>query len=244
MRILLVEDRPKRARTLQAAFRRENLGLEVAPSAGQALKHFERKAYDVILLDPGFRGRDARSLLKKLRRTTSAPILVLNVRSRDRVTVLRLGADDCLTSPFSIQELVARVEALSRRSTQLLEPLTVGDLQLDRVRRRALFHGQSVDLSIKEYELLECLMQRAGEVVTRETILRAWNLSADILSNIVDVYISYLRSKIDARFGTRTIRTVRGHGYMFVEWPEARSEPPPRTRAPLATGRRLPEQQH
>ena len=224
MRILLVEDRPKTARTLQAAFRKESLGLEVAPSAGQALKQFARKAYDVILLDSGVRGADARSLLKKFRRTTSAPILVLNVRPQDRVAVLRLGADDCLTSPFSIQELVARVEALSRRSTQLLAPLTVGGLQLDRVRRRALFHGQSVDLSIKEYELLECLMQHAGEVVTRETILRVWNLSADILSNIVDVYISYLRSKIDARFGTKTIKTVRRRGYMLVEWPEARSE--------------------
>jgi len=221
MRILLVEDKPTRALRLQKALRQEEFKVDIASDAGQALLQFEHRSYDVVLLDFALRSAAAPSLLKKLRRKVSTPVLALNVRPRDRVPALRMGADDCLTSPFSLQELIARIEALIRRSSRLLESLSVGSLQLDHVRRRALVHGQAVDLSLKEYELLECLMQNAGQVVTREMVLGVWNLSSGMLSNIVDVYVSHLRAKINARLGSTRIKTIRGRGYMLVDSPKS-----------------------
>ena len=219
MRILVVEDKPKRALALGKALRGVESRVDLAPDAGQALTRIEGTIYDVVLLDFALRSSAAPALLTRLRRKVTTPILVLDVPSRNRVPVLRMGADDCLTRPFSIQELVARIEALLRRSSHLLEPLAVGDLKLDRLRRRAIFRGQTADLSIKEYELLECLMQNAGRIVTRKMVLRMWNLSSEILSNVVDVYVSYLRSKLGAHFGTTIIKTVRRRGYMLVEPP-------------------------
>ncbi len=215
MRILLVSDKPTRARALQRALRGGEFGIDIVPDAGQGLLRSKDQVYDVVVLDFSVRASATQSLLTKLRRSISTPILVLDVSPKNRVRFLRSGADDCLTRPFSTQELVARIEALSRRSSHLLESLTVGDLQLDRLRRRAIFRGQPVELSIKEYELLECLMQHAGQIVTREMVLRRWDLSPEILSNVVDVYVSYLRAKLDSRFGTVIIRTVRRRGYML-----------------------------
>jgi DNA-binding response OmpR family regulator len=174
--------------------------------------------YDLVVLDLNLPRLDGVSILRYLRtRKPTMPIMVLTGRTRveDRVQCLDLGADDYLGKPFSFSELSARIRALLRRCHLPAESvLTVEDLKLDRVERRVERAGRRIDLTGKEFALLEYLMRNAGRRITRAMIIEhVWNLSFDTCTNVVDVYVNYLRRKVDDGHGTRLIHTVRGVGY-------------------------------
>jgi DNA-binding response OmpR family regulator len=174
--------------------------------------------FDLVVLDLGLPRLDGVAILRSVRtRKPSMPILVLTGRTRveERVHCLDLGADDFLSKPFSFSELSARIRALLRRSRLPSESvLTVEDLKLDRVERRVERAGRRVELTSKEFALLEYMMRNAGRRVTRAMIIEhVWNLSFDTCTNVVDVYVNYLRRKIDDGFALRLIHTIRGVGY-------------------------------
>jgi DNA-binding response OmpR family regulator len=183
--------------------------------------------YDLLILDCMLPDGDGRKLCRDLRaRGLGVPVLLLTAKNsiEDKVTGLDSGADDYLTKPFDFGELLARVRALGRRvSTPLLQELSIADLKIDPVTRKVTRAGQSIQLTPKEYQLLEMLMRRAGQVVTRTELLEhVWDLHFDPSSNIVDVVIKILRDKIDRKFHPRLIQTVRGVGYMIkAEEPES-----------------------
>jgi two-component system copper resistance phosphate regulon response regulator CusR len=159
-----------------------------------------------------------------------ARVLFLSARKEisDRVMALQAGADDFLVKPFSFEELTARLGALLRRPTELLDRLIVGDLELDRMRHLVTRGGKMVSLTQREYAVLEYLMRNAGRTVTRTMVVEhVWNLGFEGLTNIVDVYINYLRAKIDQGFGSQLIHTIRGVGYSIMEneSPAARPDP-------------------
>ncbi len=174
----------------------------------------------MVILDLTFPQTDGLHILKRVRAKKSGlPVLVLTARSRvvDRVKGLDLGADDYLTKPFSFSKLSARVRALLRRGSRPAESvLRAEDLELNRVERKVKRAGRRIELTPKEFALLEYLMLNAGRRVTRTMIIEhVWNLSFDTMTNVVDVYINYLRKKVDAGFGHKLIRTVRGVGYQL-----------------------------
>jgi two-component system copper resistance phosphate regulon response regulator CusR len=174
--------------------------------------------YDVAILDLSLPRVDGLDVLKHIRESKPAlPVLILTGRNRveDRVKGLDMGADDYLTKPFSFSELSARVRALLRRAAQPAEVvLRVGDLELNRVERTVKRARQAIELTPKEFALLEYLMRNAGRCVTRAMIIEhVWNLSFDTMTNVVDVYINYLRKKVDSSYEHKLIRTVRGVGY-------------------------------
>jgi DNA-binding response OmpR family regulator len=176
--------------------------------------------YDLLVLDLNLPSVDGISILKSLRqRKPSVPVMILTARSRveDRVQCLDTGADDYLVKPFSFLELSARARALLRRSHLPSESvLTVRDLRLDRVERRVERGGRRIDLTTKEFALLEYLMRNAGRRLTRAMIIEhVWNLTFDSTTNVVDVYINYLRRKVDDGFSPSLIHTVRGVGYQL-----------------------------
>jgi DNA-binding response OmpR family regulator len=177
--------------------------------------------YDLVILDLNLPKLDGISVLQSLRDRKPSPVLILTARTKleDRVRVLDLGADDCLLKPFSFAELSARIRALLRRGSASPQmTLRVGDLELDRVQRTVQRSGKRIDLTTKEFALLEYLMRNAGHRVTRSMILRdVWNLNFDTGTNVVDVYVNYLRRKVDEQFSPKLIGTVRGVGYEMRE---------------------------
>jgi two-component system OmpR family response regulator len=222
MRVLIVEDQPKLAGLLARGLREEGHAADVADRGEDALWMAAAAPYDAIVLDIMLPGIDGLDTCRELRRRgVWTPVLMLTARDAvgDRVTGLDAGADDYLTKPFSFDELLARLRALTRR-VPAERPVTVevGDLRLDPAAHRAWRSETELDLSAKEFALLELFMRRPGSVLTREQILEgAWDMSYERRSNVVDVYIRYLREKIDRPFGSDTIETVRGVGYRLRE---------------------------
>ncbi len=222
MRILVVEDDPKLLESVRKGLKEAGFGADGASDGREGLERALEDDYDALVLDvmlPGLSGLDVLRELRKRRRAT--PVLVLSARSavEDRVRGLDLGADDYLAKPFSFAELLARLRAITRRPA--VEPQTVlsaGDLTVDTVRHEARRGGQLLELTPKEFSLLEYLARRKGVVLTRAMILdHVWDLDYDGGSNLVEVYVNYLRKKVDAGHEVKLIHTVRGAGYVLRE---------------------------
>ncbi len=218
MRMLIAEDDPALASFVKKGLEAEHYAVDVSPDGERVRAQASEFNYDLLVLDLNLPRLDGVSILRHLRtRKPSMPILILTGRSRieDRVQCLDLGADDYLVKPFSFTELSARIRALLRRSHLPAESvLQIEDLKLDRVERKAERAGRRIELTSKEFGLLEYLMRNAGRRITRAMIIEhVWNLSFDTCTNVVDVYINYLRRKVDDGFGKRLIHTVRGVGY-------------------------------
>jgi two-component system OmpR family response regulator len=222
MRVLIVEDEPKLAALLGRGLTEEGHVVDVTGSGEEAIWLARATAYDAIVLDVMLPGMDGFATCRQLRRREVwTPVLMLTARDavEDRVEGLDAGADDYLVKPFSFSELFARVRALTRR-THRERPtvLSVGDLRLDPAAHRAWRGDVELELSAKEFGLLELFMRQPGTTLSRQTLLEGgWDMSFETRSNVVDVYIRYLRSKIDRPFGRKSIETVRGTGYRLRE---------------------------
>ena len=220
MRILLVEDESKVASFIKRGLEQAQHVVDVAATMKDGDYFASVQDYDLLILDCMLPDGDGRRLCRDLRaRGLGVPVLLLTAKNsvEDKVTGLDSGADDYLTKPFDFSELLARVRALGRRGdTPLLKELNVADLRIDPGTRKVTRAGQAIQLTPKEYQLLEVLMRHAGQVVTRTELLESvWELHFDPSSNIVDVVIKILRDKIDRKFAPRLIQTVRGAGYMI-----------------------------
>jgi two-component system, OmpR family, copper resistance phosphate regulon response regulator CusR len=218
MRVLVVEDDVPLASFLRKGLEAEHYAVDVAPDGDDARWMASECDYDLMILDLNLPKIDGISVLRTIRpKKPSLSILVLTGRSsiEDRVQCLDCGADDCVIKPFSYTELSARVRALLRRQPFTSETLLkIADLELNRVERTVRRGGRRIDLTSKEFGLLEYLLRNAGHRVTRSMIIEhVWNLSFDTGTNIVDVYVNYLRRKIDDGFTPKLIHTVRGVGY-------------------------------
>lgn len=218
MRILVVEDETKMASLLKRGLEEEGYAVDVAANGTDGLWAGTENAYDAILLDVMLPGIDGFEVCRQLRaKGRWAPVLMLTARDdvRDRVEGLDAGADDYLVKPFSFSELLARVRALVRRGAgERPAELTVGDLTLDPATRRVHRGAVEVPLTPKEFALLELFMRHPGEVLTRTRILEhVWDFAFGGDSNVVDVYVRYLREKVDRPFGKASLETVRGSGY-------------------------------
>jgi two-component system, OmpR family, response regulator len=218
MKVLIVEDEPKMAALIRRGLVDEGATADVAPNGEEALVMAGVTPYDVIVLDVMLPGIDGFETCGRLRRDSVwAPVLMLTARDavEDRVAGLDHGADDYLTKPFSFAELMARLRALARRGAhERPTVLEVGDLRLDPAARRVWRGKEELSLSAKEFSLLEVFMRRPGAVLSRFDLLeRAWEYDYENRSNVVDVYVRYLRQKIDRPFGTDSLETIRGAGY-------------------------------
>lgn len=222
MRILVVEDEKKTSGFIRRGLKEEGYAVEVAGDGEQGLYLAQCGSYDLIILDIMLPKRDGFAVLATLReRAISTPVLLLTARSAvdDRVKGLDLGGDDYLTKPFAFAELSARVRALLRRGKDAeAGPLRAGDIILDPLHRRVSRAGRRIDLTSKEFRLLEYLLRYPGRVLTRAMIeAHVWGHDFDSGTNIVDVHINHLRSKIGGDHKPRLIETVRGAGYRLVE---------------------------
>src|SRR5579863_3420221 len=227
-RILIAEDDGALAKFVSQGLEAEHYSVDVFSDGEQARIAADEAEYDVVILDLNLPKLDGVNVLRHLRlKKPSLPVLVLTQRTRveDRVQCLDTGADDYLAKPFSFSELSARIRALVRRSHLPSESvLEVEDLKLDRVEHSVERAGRRVELTTKEFALLEYLMRNAGRRVTRAMIIEhVWNLTFDTTTNVVDVYINYLRRKIDDGQPKKLIRTVRGVGYEISTTPESRA---------------------
>ena len=222
MRALIVEDEPKMAALLRRGLGEEGYAADVAGSGEDALWMAQATPYDAIVLDVMLPGGDGFSVCRRLRdQGVRSPVLMLTARDgvRDKVSGLDSGADDYLTKPFSFDELLARLRALGRRGpVERPTVLEVGSLRLDPARRSVSRGETAIDLSAKEFALLETFMRNPGRVLSRfELLEHAWDFAYENRSNVVDVYVRYLREKVDRPFGLRSIETVRGAGYRLRE---------------------------
>jgi heavy metal response regulator len=220
MRLLVIEDEKKVARFIKKGLEEEGYAVDLAFDGEEGLVMLLDQVHDLILLDIALPKIDGLQVLKKLReRKVRIPVLLLTVRAtlEDKVLGLDSGADDYLTKPFAFQELLARIRALLRRKGEVRDPLLrVEDLVLDPARRLVTRGGEKIDLTSKEFALLEYLMRNAGRVVSRAMISEhVWNYDFDTETNVIDVYINYLRRKIDFGRDEKLIRTVRGSGYVL-----------------------------
>ena len=221
MRILIVEDDAALCSFIRKGLEAEHHAVDTAHDGEQGRAMALEFDYDLVVLDLNLPGVDGLSILKSVRqRKTSLPVMILTARNRveDRVQCLDTGADDYLVKPFSFLELSARARALLRRSHLPSESvLTVRDLSHDRVQRKVERAGRHIELTTKEFALLEYLMRNAGRRLTRAMIIEhVWNLTFDSTTNVVDVYINYLRRKVDDGFSPALIHTVRGVGYQIT----------------------------
>jgi two-component system, OmpR family, response regulator len=218
MRVLIVEDEVKMAGLLRRGLREEGLAADVARTGDDAFWMARATEYDAIVLDVMLPGVDGFEVCRRLREAGAwSPVLMLTARDGvdDRVSGLDAGADDYLTKPFSFAELLARLRALARRPpVERPVVLEVGDLKLDPATRRVWRDDAEIHLSAKEFALLETFMRRPGEVLSRYLLLEhCWDYGYENRSNVVDVYVRYLREKIDRPFGRESLETVRGVGY-------------------------------
>ncbi len=218
MRVLIVEDHVKLASLIRRGLRNEGIAVDMATRGEDALWMAEATEYDAIILDVMLPGLDGFEVCQRLRhKGVWAPILMLTARDsvRDRVAGLDGGADDYVTKPFSYAELLARLRALVRRGpVERPTELTVGSLRLDPATRHVWRGDHEIELSAKEFAILETFMRRPGEVLSRLQLLEhAWDYAYENRSNVVDSYVRFLRQKIDRPFGVKSIETVRGAGY-------------------------------
>jgi len=222
MRILLVEDEKKMASFIERGLKEEHYAVDVAQDGETGIFFAENNLYDLIILDIMLPSKDGLSICKEIRsKMMDVPILLLTARGsvKDKVLGLNSGADDYLTKPFEFEELLARIQALLRRKRMDKSTLLkVADLELDQLTHRVTRGGNEILLTSKEYALLEYLMLHANQVVTRTMISEhVWNEHFDTFTNVIDVYINYLRNKIEAGFRRPLIHTVRGTGYLLKE---------------------------
>ena len=220
MRLLVVEDEKKVASFIKKGLEEEGYAVDVAADGRSGLQMAQDHVHDLIILDIQLPKMDGLSVLNALRREKVAiPVLLLTVRAtiEDKVLGLDAGADDYLTKPFAFQELVARVRALLRRRADAKQPvLQVADLILDPARRVVFRESQKLDLTTREFALLDYFMRNPGRVLTRTMIAEhVWDYDFDSATNVIDVYVNYLRKKIDSDREQKLIHTVRGVGYML-----------------------------
>ncbi len=220
MRILVVEDEQKVASFIKKGLEEEGYAVDIAAEGEEGLAMAQAGVHDLIVLDIRLPKTDGLQVLQALRRDhVTTPVLLLTVRAtiEDKVLGLDAGADDYLTKPFAFQELVARVRALLRRRAEA-DPtvLQMGDLRLDPARRTVSREGERIDLTPREFALLDYFMRNPGRVLTRTMIAEhVWDYSFDTSTNIIDVYVNYLRKKIDAGRASKLLHTVRGVGYVL-----------------------------
>lgn len=222
MRVLVVEDERKTASFIRKALQAESFAVDVTANGNEALLMANATPFDAIVMDIMLPGRDGLSVLRQLReQKNSTPVLLLSARGQvnERVDGLNAGADDYLPKPFALAELIARVRALGRRAN---EPVTlqlrVGDLVLDTVTHIARRADRKIELTAREYRLLEFLMRTPGRICGRMAILeKVWDYNFDPGTNLVDVYVKRLREKVDDGFEVKLLHTVRGVGYVIKE---------------------------
>jgi len=219
-RILIVEDDVSLGKFLSRALKQKLFSVEVSLDGEAAWEALQSSIYDLVILDLNLPRMDGMELLKRVRLTQPAlPLLVLTARNRteDLVLALEQGADDCLIKPFSLLELLARIGGLLRRgSSSAISSSKIGNLSIDREQHRVVRGERIIDLTPREFAILECLMDNAGKAVSRATLMRdVWNIPFDPTTNIVDVYMKYLRDKIDIEGEVKLLRTVRGVGYVL-----------------------------
>jgi two-component system, OmpR family, copper resistance phosphate regulon response regulator CusR len=224
MRVLVVEDEQKVANALREGLEGERYDVVVERTGEAAFFRLNTEDFDAILLDLGLPGRDGLQILKAVReRGMKTPVLVLTARDsvQDRVAGLDSGADDYMVKPFAFAELVARIRALVRRGRSADSPrLAAGDLDMDLITRKVVRAARPIELTVREFELLEYLLRHQGQVVSRETLARdVWQETARStpLDNVIDVHIARLRRKVDVDHAVKLIHTVRGVGFMLGE---------------------------
>lgn len=228
MRVLVAEDDTQLSQILMKSLMDDGFAVDSATDGQEANFLAESEDYDAIILDLGMPIIDGLTILGNIRsRGSQAPVLILTGRNQeeDKVAGLNAGADDYLTKPFSLRELRARINALLRRSQKEPSPiLQVGNLELDPVTHKVFRNGQSIDLSPKEFAVLEFLMRHKDEVVTRTKLLEhVWDYNFEGISNVVDVFVSYLRKKVDANGHPKLIHTIHGVGFKISENPSSGS---------------------
>jgi len=231
MRVLVIEDEQKMADLIKRGLEEEGMKIQIAADGESGLTLARRGDFELIVLDLGLPGRNGLEIARELRSDgIKTPTLILTAQDSTEMKVkgLDTGADDYLTKPFAFAELLARLRALHRRNTSDdAKQLQIGDLTLNLINRRAIRAGVEVQLTGKEFELLKCLMSHPNETLTRDILSeKVWDGNFDQLTNVIDVYINYLRNKIDRNFEPKLIETVRGRrgdgetnrlrGYKFV----------------------------
>jgi DNA-binding response OmpR family regulator len=226
MRVLLVEDEAKVSTFVSRGLAAERFAVDVARDGKTGLELAKTYEYDIIVLDLMLPGLPGTELLRQLRRTNSkVPVLVLTARDavQDKVDNFEAGADDYLTKPFAFAELLVRVKALLRRGpVNRASVIRLDNLELDRLSQQVRRAGRRIELTSKEYSLLEYMMSNAGRVLSRTMIIEhVWDKSFDGITNIVDVYVRHLRNKVDETHDRKLIRTVRGVGYVISDQAEA-----------------------
>ncbi len=221
MRILIVEDEKKIAGFIKRGLKEEGYAVDVAADGDEGYELASVNDYDLIILDIMLPKCDGVTLCKKLRADKlAAPVIMLTAKTsvQDKVTGLDAGANDYLTKPFAFEELLARMRVLLRKSVQPATRLQVADLVLDLLSHKVTRAARDIVLSSREFALLDYLMRNADTVVTRTMISEhVWDIDFDTNTNVIDVYINYLRNKIDADFDKKLIQTIRGRGYMLKE---------------------------
>jgi DNA-binding response OmpR family regulator len=231
MRVLVIEDEQKMADLIKRGLEEEGMKIEIAGDGEAGLAAVRSGGFEIVVLDLGLPGRNGMEIARELRAEGNRiPILILTAQDSTEMKVkgLNIGADDYLTKPFAFAELLARLRALQRRtSSEDGNVIQIGDLMLNLLNRRATRAGVEVQLTGKEFELLKCLMSHPDETMTRDILSeKVWDGNFDQLTNVIDVYINYLRNKIDRNFEPKLIETVRGRrgdgeanrlrGYKFV----------------------------
>ena len=225
VRILLIEDEEKLARFVELELRHEGYEVEKSTDGRDGLSMAENGKFDLILLDIMLPGLNGLEVLRRLRKTSALPVIMLTARDAvmDKVTGLDMGADDYITKPFSIEELLARIRAALRKGVMTqkeAEILALGPLSMDEPRHLVTVQNQEIELTNREFSLLKYLLENQTIVVTREQLLeKVWGYDYAGETNVVDVYIRYLRNKIDDRFGLKLLHTIRGVGYVIKEDP-------------------------
>lgn len=221
MRILVVEDEPKAGEYLRKGLSESGFVVDWVQTGSEGLQLAVSDSYDLIVLDVMLPGMDGWQVVKQIRRTKQTPVLFLTARDalEDRIKGLELGADDYLVKPFAFAELVVRIRTLLRRGPiREDERIEIADIEIDVLRRRVTRAGERIELTAKEFALLHLLAKRAGEVLSRSLIAsQVWDMNFDSDTNVVDVAIRRLRSKVDDPFSSKLIHTVRGMGYVLEQ---------------------------